>query len=209
MYAHVNFVRNEQPRGELAEEGINLHQGSLLSKRQREHTGYQGTLLLVDQPKGRAIDIDLYDTREHLQEVIQQGHYQQELARYQHLISEPPVQDVYEVAFHEIEMGSTPTYGGVTSVQLPAQKFDEGIKIFRDSVVPEMRRFQGFKGTLLLINREAGKAMAIGIYDTEDEIKAVEESGERNRHLAKFAHLFSAPSSGEEVYKVVYYGVRK
>jgi hypothetical protein len=51
--------------------------------------------------------------------------------------------------------------------------------------------------------------MAIGIYDTEDEIKAVEESGERNRHLAKFAHLFSAPSSGEEVYRVVYYGVSK
>jgi hypothetical protein len=209
MYAHVNMVRNEQPRDELAEEGINLHRESMLPKRQQQHSGYQGTLLLVDQPRGRAMDIDLYDTREHLQEVIQQGHYQRELAHYQHLLSEPPVQDVYEVAFHDIEMGSTPTYGGVTMAQLPPEKFDEGIKIFRDSVVPEMRRFQGFKGTLLLINREAGKAMAIGIYDTEDEIKAVEESGERNRHLAKFAHLFSAPSSGEEVYRVVYYGVSK
>lgn len=209
MYAHVNIVRNEHPRDELAEEGINLHQESMLPKRQQQHSGYQGTLLLVDQPNGKAIDIDLYDSLAHLQAVLQQGHYQKELARYQHLLSEPPVQDVYEVAFHEIEMGSTPTYGGVTFAQLPSEKLDEGIKIFRDSVVPEMRRFQGFKGTLLLVNREAGKAIAIGIYDTEAEIKAVEQSGERNRHLAKFAHLFSAPSSQEEVYAVVYYGLTK
>lgn len=207
MYAHVNIVRNEQPRDELAEEGINLHQESMLPKRQQQHSGYQGTLLLVDQPRGKAIDIDLYDSQEHLQEVIQQGHYQRELARYQHLISDPPVQEVYEVAFHDIEMGSTLTHGAVTFAQLPSEKLDEGIKIFVDSA-SETRRFQGFKGLLLLVNRQTGKAITIGVYDSEAEVKAVESSGEYRRHLAKFAHLFNAPSS-REVYAVVYYGLSK
>jgi len=208
MYAHVNIVRNVQPRDELAEEGINLHQESMLPKRQQQHSGYQGTLLLVDQPGGKAIDIDLYDSQAHLQEVIQQGHYQKELARYQHLISEPPVQDVYEVAMHDIEMGSTLTHGAVTSGQCPPEKLDEAIKIVSDSAMPELRQFKGFKGGLLLVNRQTGKAMVIAIYDSEAEVKAVEHSGQYRKQLAKLAHLFSAPSS-RDVYAVVYYDVSK
>jgi quinol monooxygenase YgiN len=207
MYAHVNFVRNEQPRPELGEEALKLHK-ELLPKRQQQHAGYQGTLLLVDLVKGKAFDIDLYESQAHLQAVHQQGHYQGEQAQYEHLISEPPVQEVYEVAVHEIEMGSTLTHAAVHFAQLPPDKLDEGITIFRDSVVPELRQFKGFKGALLLVNRQTGKSMTIGVYDTEDEVKAVEHSGEYRRQVAKFAHLFSAPPT-REVYEVAYYGLSK
>jgi quinol monooxygenase YgiN len=178
----------------------------MLPKRQQQHSGYQGTLLLVDQPNGKAIDIDLYDSQEHLQEVIQQGHYQRELARYQHLLSEPPVQDVYEVAVHDIEMGSTLTHGAVTFVQFPPEKLDGAITTFRDSAVPELRQFKGFKGVLLLVDRQTGKTITIAVYDTEAEVKAVEQSGAYQKQVAKFAHLSNAPSS-REVYAVVYYGL--
>jgi quinol monooxygenase YgiN len=207
MYAHVNFVRNEQPRPELAEEALKLHK-ELLPKRQQQHAGYQGTLLLVDLVKGQAFDIDLYESQAHLQAVYQQGHYQGEHAQYEHLISEPPVQEVYEVAVHEIEMGRTLTHAAVTVAHLPPDKLDEGITIFRDSVVPELRQFKGFKGALLLVNRQTGKSMGIAVYDTEDEVQAVEHSGEYRRQLAKGAHLFSAPPS-REVYEVAYYGLSK
>lgn len=205
MYAYVNFVRNEQPRPEYAEEALKLHK-DLLPKRQQQHAGYQGTLLLVDLVKGQAFDIDLYDSQAHLQAAHQQGHYQGEQAQYQHLISEPPVQEVYEVAVHEIEMGSTLTHAAVTFAQLPPEKLDEAITIFRDSVMPELRQFKGFKGALLLVNRQTGKSMTIGVYDTEDEVKAVEHSGEYRRHLAKVAHLLSTPAS-RDVYEVAYYGL--
>jgi quinol monooxygenase YgiN len=207
MYAQVNFVRNEQPRPELAEEALKLHK-ELLPKRQQQHAGYQGTLLLVDLVKGQAFDIDLYESPAHLQAVHQQGHYQGEHAQYKHLISEPPVQEGYEVAVHEIEMGRTLTHAAVHFAHLPPDKLDEGINIFRDSVVPELRQFEGFKGALLLVNRQTGKSMVIGAYDTEDEVKAVEHSDEYRRQFAKFVHLFSAPSR-PEVYEIAYYGLRK
>jgi hypothetical protein len=50
--------------------------------------------------------------------------------------------------------------------------------------------------------------MVIAVYDTEAEVKAVEQSGQYRKQLAKLAHLFNAPSS-REVYAVVYYGVSK
>jgi heme-degrading monooxygenase HmoA/quinol monooxygenase YgiN len=206
MYAYVNFVRNEQPRPEYGEEALKLHK-ELLPKRQ-QHAGYQGTLLLVDLVKGQAFDIDLYESQTHIQAAHQQGHYQGEQAQYEHLISEPPAQEVYEVAMHEIEMGSTLTHATVHIVQLPPDKLDEGITIFRDSVVPELRQFKGFKGALLLVNRQTGKSMGITVFDTEDEVKAVEHSGEYRRQIAKGAHLFSAPPS-REVYEVAYYGLTK
>ncbi len=205
MYAHVNFVRNEQPRPELGEEALRLHK-ELLPKRQ--HAGYQGTLLLVDLVKGQAFDIDLYESQAHLQAVHQQGHYQGEQAQYEHLISEPPVQDVYEVAMHDIEMGSALTHGAVTFAQCPPEKLDEGIKIVSDSIVPELRQFKGFKGALLLVNRQAGKSMMISVYDSEAEVKEVEHSGAYRKQVAKFAHLFSAPPT-REVYEVAYYGLSK
>ena len=206
MYAYVNFVRNEQPRPEYGEEALKLHKELLPSRQQ--HAGYQGTLLLVDLVKGQAFDIDLYESPAHIQAAHQQGHYQGEQAQYEHLISEPPVQEVYEVAVHEIEMGSTLTHAAVHIAQLPPDKLDEGITIFRDSVVPELRQFKGFKGALLLVNRQTGKSLTIGVYDTEDEVKAVELSGEYRRQVAKFAQLFSAPPS-REVYEVAYYGLTK
>ena len=206
MYAYVNFVRNEQPRPELAEEALKLHK-ELLPKRQ-QHAGYQGTLLLVDLVKGQAYDIDLYESQVHIQAAHQQGHYQGEQAQYKHLISEPPVQDVYEVAVHDIELGSTPAHAAVHFVHLPPGKVDEGIKIFHDSVEPELRQVKGFKGTLLLVNRQTGKSMTISMYDTADEVKAVEHSGEYRRQVAKFAHLFSAPPS-RDVYEVAHYGLSK
>ena len=206
MYAYVNFVRNEQPRPEYGEEALKLHKELLPSRQQ--HAGYQGTLLLVDLVKGQAFDIDLYESPAHIQAAHQQGHYQGEQAQYEHLISEPPAQEVYEVAVHDIEMGSTLTHAAAHVAHLPPDKLDEGITIFRDSVVPELRQFKGFKGALLLVNRQTGKSLTIGVYDTEDEVKAVEHSGEYRRQVAKFAQLFSAPPS-REVYEVAYYGLTK
>ena len=204
MYAYVNFVRNEQPRPELAEEALKLHK-ELLPQR-RQHAGYQGTLLLVDLVKGQAFDIDLYESQAHLQAAHQQGHYQGEQTQYEHLISEPPAREVYEVAVHDIELGSTLTHAAVNFAHLPPDKLDEGINIFRDSIVPELKQFKGFKGSLLLVNRKTGKSMTIGVYETEDEVKAVEHSGAYRRQVAKLAHLFNAPPS-REVYEVAYYGL--
>jgi len=205
MYAYVNFFRNEQPRPELGEEALKLHK-ELLPKRQ-QLAGYQGTLLLVDLVKGQAFDIDLYESPAHIQAAHQQGHYQgKQQAQSKHLISEPPVREVYEVAVHDIEPGSTPAHAAVHVVHLPPDQLDEGINIFHDSVVPELEQVKGFKGTLLLVNRQTGKSLTMSLYETEDEVKAVEHSGEYRRQVAKFAHLFSAPPS-RDVYEVAYYGL--
>src|SRR5258708_15225123 len=107
---------------------------------------------------------------------------------------------------HAIEMGSAVTQGAVTVAQCPPEKLDEGIKIVSDSIVPELRQFKGFKGALLLVNRQAGKSMMIAVYDSEAEVKEVEHSGAYRTQVAKFAHLSRAPPTRQPS-DVAYYAL--
>ena len=72
-------------------------------------------------------------------------------------------------------------------------KTDEVISLWRDAVLPEAKQLQGFKGVLLLTNRETGKGMSLTLWETEADMKAVESSGVYQQMLAKFAPLFAGP----------------
>jgi heme-degrading monooxygenase HmoA len=64
----------------------------------------------------------------------------------------------------------------VTTVQGDPAKADEGIAGFRDGALPIVREAGGFKGALLLIDRETGKGIALTLWDSEEAMKATEEA---------------------------------
>ena len=99
MHAYVNFVRNEQPRPELAEEALKLHK-ELLPKRQQQHPGYQGTLLLVNRQTGKSMTISMYETEDEVKAVEHSGEYRRHVAKFAHLFSTSPSRDIYEVAYY-------------------------------------------------------------------------------------------------------------
>ena len=79
----------------------------------------------------------------------------------------------------------------VVAVQVKPGKTDEVISLWRDSVLPVAKQLQGFKGVLLLANRETNKGMSLTLWETEADAKAVETSGVYQQMLAQFTPLFA------------------
>lgn len=52
---------------------------------------------------------------------------------------------------------------------------DEGIASVRDQVLPVLKQCPGFKGQLLLVDRNKGEAIGISLWDSEANMLASEE----------------------------------
>lgn len=77
--------------------------------------------------------------------------------------------------------------------QLLPGKIDEFLKTFEETVAPDVRRRQGYKGGLLLTDRSTGKAISLTLWETEAAMKAVEAKGLLPVDYAKTAHLVAGP----------------
>jgi heme-degrading monooxygenase HmoA len=94
----------------------------------------------------------------------------------------------------------------VITVQVQPGAFDEAIRIYQESVVPTAKEQPGCEGLLLLVNRHAGTAISISLWETEADLKAGETSNYLQDQLAKFADVFvPGRLPGRETYEV---GVR-
>ena len=85
----------------------------------------------------------------------------------------------------------------VLITQFQLAKVDEGINLYRDSVVPAAKQQHGLKGLLFLTDRNTGKGISIGMWETEADMKAGEASGYLQEQIAKFSAIFAAPPTTE------------
>jgi len=83
-------------------------------------------------------------------------------------------------------------YVRVTTMAFLVDKFDEGVRIFEESVLPAARAQHGFRAAYLLSDRPAGRAVALTFWENE----AAALANERNRYyqdqLVKFLPYFTA-----------------
>lgn len=84
-------------------------------------------------------------------------------------------------------------FARMTIIQANPERIDEGIKIYRNSVVPEARKQKGFRGACLLVDRAGGKSISVTFWRTEKEAVANEESLYYQEQLVKFLSLLSGP----------------
>ncbi len=92
-------------------------------------------------------------------------------------------------------------HAGVVSVRLRPGKTEEAVRIYQDSVVPELRQMQGFEGGYVLTNAEAGKGYIIGLWESLEDAESFESSGAFREQAAKFEDILAEPPS-REVYEV-------
>jgi heme-degrading monooxygenase HmoA len=77
--------------------------------------------------------------------------------------------------------------------QYRSGKADEGMQMYRESVLPEARQQRGFKGALALLDRSTGKGLSITLWETEADAQASGASSPYlQEQLAKVASLFVA-----------------
>lgn len=81
----------------------------------------------------------------------------------------------------------------VTVIQGRPDTMTEATKIFDESVVPAAKQQKGFSGALFLSDPATGKGMSITMWETEDDLKAGENSGYFKEQVAKFAPLLAGP----------------
>ena len=93
-------------------------------------------------------------------------------------------------------------YARVITTQYQPDKMEEGLQMYRE-VLAATRQQPGFKGVLGLIDRGAGKAMSIALWETEAEAQASGASSAYfQAQLTKFASVFAA-APVIETYEVV------
>lgn len=88
-------------------------------------------------------------------------------------------------------------YARAVSIQFQPGKVDEASRIVQDSIVPVMKGQKGFKGQLLLIQRDTGKAMSINLWETEADLTTFETSPLYKELLGKLGSILAGPPAGE------------
>ena len=86
------------------------------------------------------------------------------------------------------------------------EQLDEFSRLGEKKVLPALRRFDGFEGSLVLANRQNGKILIVTLWESEEAMR----SGEKASHWFR---AFSAEAAGGEVtgverYEVVFSGTR-
>ena len=79
----------------------------------------------------------------------------------------------------------------MVTVPVKPEKIDEMVKIWQDSVLPAAKEQPGFKGALVLGDRETGEGFSISLWDSVVYMEAGESSGYYQEQLAKFGDTFA------------------
>jgi heme-degrading monooxygenase HmoA len=100
------------------------------------------------------------------------------------------------------QAGRDAMYVRVTTMMFRLETYDQGVRIFEESVVPAARAQKGFRSAYLLGDRAQGRAMALTFWENEAAALANEENRYYQEQLVKFLPNFrSAPV--REGYEVV------
>jgi len=93
-------------------------------------------------------------------------------------------------------------YARIVTTQYQPGKIDEGLQIFLNSIMPVARQQPGYKGMLGLVDRTAGKAIAIALREVAVDMQATDEtSSYYQAQIAKLMPLL-AGAPVVEVYEV-------
>jgi heme-degrading monooxygenase HmoA len=82
-------------------------------------------------------------------------------------------------------------YARLVAGDIPSDKLEEAIQLWRNSVLPSVQQQKGFKSVRLLVDRKNGKIASLGLWETEADFQATVTWNQRQ--VAKFAGLFTTP----------------
>lgn len=81
-------------------------------------------------------------------------------------------------------------YVRITTLTFRTEMYDEGIRIFEESVIPAARGQKGFRGFYVLADRTTARCVAMTFWDDEAAAKANEENLYYQEQLVKFMPLY-------------------
>lgn len=88
-------------------------------------------------------------------------------------------------------------YARVTTFQIAPARMDETLALTQSSIIPVMKQQKGFKGVLTLLDRQAGTAKSITLWETEADLQAGESGSYYREQISKLASFVTAPPTRE------------
>ncbi len=185
------------------DEGIRIFRDSIVPEAQKQK-GFRDILLLLDRATGKFVVYALWESEADLRATEASGHYQTQVARLASLMVGQPTREICEVTVNELSALKTGSlHGRVTTAMFQQGKIDEGIRIIRDSIVPEAKRQRGFDGLLSMLDRAMGKGTLLTLWESEADLNAGESSGYYQAQLAKVRPLFMGQPARESYEAIV------
>jgi heme-degrading monooxygenase HmoA len=90
-------------------------------------------------------------------------------------------------------------FARVSEVSGPPEKLDLGIAQFNDAILPQIKAMDGFVRAYLLVDRDAGKAMSISVWETAEAMAATEAMSAGMREQVAETVSGQASANGYEV----------
>jgi hypothetical protein len=91
-------------------------------------------------------------------------------------------------------------YARVTTFQGSPERIEEAVRIFREQVIPWLRDATGFRGWVVLLDREEGRSLGLTFWATEEAARDTDASGGVLRD--KVAASMGTPMQTLDVYEV-------
>ncbi len=88
-------------------------------------------------------------------------------------------------------------YARVVYTQVQPGQTDEAIRIYRESVTPNARLQNGYRGGILLTDRGTGKCISISFWESEAAMTAGETRGYLQEQIGKFTGVIAGPPTRE------------
>jgi hypothetical protein len=95
-------------------------------------------------------------------------------------------------------------YVRVTTSRYKAGAEGQSARIWQDDVGPRLRELKGFRALYAAIDPATNDALTIACYDTEEDARAVMDSGEWGRIVAAFAGVMDGQPTPPG-YRVLYH----
>ena len=83
----------------------------------------------------------------------------------------------------------------VTSGQVQRGKMQEAIDLVNNEIVPAAKAQKGFQGLYVMTEAASGKLLAITVWETEEDMLAVEVSGYYQENIAKLGSVVAGPTT--------------
>lgn len=178
MYARVASFENRDPSltdrlvGEISERA---------ARSREELPNARGALMLVEREGNTSLGIVFFDSEDAIEAATpvfekMGDDYPEELRGRRASI------DVYEVVI--AEGGGGAQAARLSALEGSADRIDEGIRNSEEEILPLVRRIDGFKGALGLVDRELGRTKLITLWDSFEALRISEEQADQLRQRA-------------------------
>ncbi len=94
-------------------------------------------------------------------------------------------------------------FARTSTVEGTPENVEQGIRFFQENVLPALKGAPGYKGALLLVDRQSGKGLGISVWDSEDNMQASEDAVRTARDQA--AQTMGGSVAAVDHYEVAIY----